>query len=332
MARRASTHFSYEQRINKILNAVSTDPARSFSLEELAGIACLSPFHLHRVFSAMTGETLAACVRRLRLETAANLLRFSSSLNITAVAVACGFSSSQNFARVFREWMGMSPGAFRAACGQGTPPVPPGQKRKTGNARPYDLTYTTDRTGAAARVQLEPNLAVLAKGADMNVDMKQLPEYRVAYVRQIGPYGPALAQAWERIMAWAGKNGLLGPDTAALGVSWDNPSLTPPERCRYDACVVLPQGFAADEQALAQEGICLQSLPAGLYACYRRPIRMDEYTAAWNELIGVWLPRSGYEVTGPGFEYYHPPLVCSEDPDLACDVSICLMVRQQEQK
>lgn len=122
MARRASTHFSYEQRINKILNAVSADPARVFSLEELAGIACLSPFHLHRVFSAMTGETLAACIRRLRLETAANLLRFSSSLNITAVALACGFSSSQNFARVFREWMGMSPGAFRAACGQGTPP------------------------------------------------------------------------------------------------------------------------------------------------------------------------------------------------------------------
>ena len=39
MARRASTHFSYEQRINKILNAVSADPARVFSLEELAGIA-----------------------------------------------------------------------------------------------------------------------------------------------------------------------------------------------------------------------------------------------------------------------------------------------------
>ena len=38
MARRASTHFSYEQRINKILNAVSADPARVFSLEELAGL------------------------------------------------------------------------------------------------------------------------------------------------------------------------------------------------------------------------------------------------------------------------------------------------------
>ena len=133
--------------------------------------------------------------------------------------------------------------------------MPPGQKRKPGNARPNDLTYTTDQAGAAARVQLEPNLAVLAKGEDMKVDVKQLPEYRVAYVRQIGPYGPALAQAWERIMAWAGKNGLPGPDTAALGVSWDNPLLDRLS-ARYDACVVPPR-FAADEQALAQEGICL---------------------------------------------------------------------------
>ena len=105
MPRRASTHFSYEQRINKILNAVSTDPARGFSLEELARIACLSPFHLHRVFSAMTGETLAACIRRLRLETAANMLRFSPGRSVTEIACACGFSSSQNFARLFRDWM-----------------------------------------------------------------------------------------------------------------------------------------------------------------------------------------------------------------------------------
>ena len=329
MPRRASTHFSYEQRINKILNAVSTDPARGFSLEELARIACLSPFHLHLVFSAMTGETLAACIRRLRLETAANMLRFSPGRSVTEIACACGFSSSQNFARLFRDWMGMSPSGFRAACRQGPPPAPPEQMRKPGNARPYDLRYSPDQAGAAARVQLEPNPAVLAKGADMNVEVKRLPEYRVAYVRQIGPYGPALARAWERITAWAGKSGLLGPETAALGVSWDNPGLTPPERCRYDACVALPEGFAADEQALAQDGVCLQSLPAGLYGCYRRPTRMDGYMTAWNELIGVWLPQSGYEAEGTAFEYYHPPLACSDDPDFACDVSFCIQVRRQ---
>lgn len=327
MPPRRITRFSYEQRINAILNAVSREPARNFSLKELAELACLSPFHLHRVFSAMTGETLGACIRRLRLETAANMLRYAPGRNVTDIAHACGFSSSQNFARMFREWAGMSPSLFRAACREGKSPRPGEQKRKPGNAMPYDLEYPANPGGMA---RLRPNAAVLAKGADMNVEIKTLPDFKVAYVRQTGPYGPALAQAWGLLMKWAGKNGLMGPQTTALGVSWDNPQLTPPERCRYDACVVLPEGFQAAGQALAGEGISLQTLEGGLYACYRRPTRMDEYGPAWSELMGVWLPQSGYECVGPGFEYYHPPLACSEDPGFACDVSFCIRVRKAD--
>lgn len=325
---RESTLYFYEQRINKVLNAVSKDPAHAFSLEELGAIACLSPFHLHRVFSAMTGETPGACLRRLRLETAANMLRYSPGQTVTAIAHACGFSSSQNFARIFREWMGETPSRFRAACGRGDPPVPLAQNRKQPIARAYLLEYVADVAGKAVRVTMLPNAAVLAKGVAMKVEIKNLPGYRLAYVRQIGPYGPALQQAWTQVTEWAGKNGLLGPQAAALGISWDNPELTPPERCRYDACVVLPEDFQADEQALARHGIGMQGLDPGQYACYRRPTRMNEYFQAWSELLGVWLPQSGYECLGAGFEYYHPPLSCDDNPDSAVDVSFCIPVRR----
>lgn len=328
MPRRESTLYFYEQRINKVLNAVSRDPAHAFSLEELGAIACLSPFHLHRVFSAMTGETPGACLRRLRLETAANMLRYSPGRTVTAIAHACGFSSSQNFARMFREWMGETPGRFRAACGQGEPPVPVAQNRKQRNARAYLLEYVVSDGDNAVHVKIVPNAAVLAKGVAMKVEIKDLPAYRVAYVRQTGPYGPGLEKAWNRIAEWAGKNGLLGPNDAALGISWDNPELTPPESCRYDACVVLPESFQADEQAMARSGVSVQRLDAGQYACYRRPTRMDEFFQAWGELFGVWLPQSGYECLGAGFEYYHPPLSCDDNPDLAIDVSFCIPVRR----
>lgn len=328
MPRRESTRYFYEQRINKVLNAVSREPARAFSLEDLGAIACLSPFHLHRVFSAMTGETPGACLRRLRLETAANMLRYSPGHSVTAIAHACGFSSSQNFARMFREWMGKTPGRFRAACGRGEPPVPLAQNRKQGNDRAYRLEYVALAAGNAVRVALIPNAAVLAKGVEMKVEIKNLPAYRVAYVRQTGPYGPVLQKAWTRITEWAGKNALLGPNAAVLGISWDNPELTPPERCRYDACVILPDDFQADEEGLAHSGVSVQRLEGGQYACYRRPTRMDEYFQAWGELFGVWLPQSGYECLGAGFEYYHPPLSCEENADSGMDVSFCIPVRR----
>ncbi|WP_241159667.1 helix-turn-helix domain-containing protein [Desulfovibrio sp. ZJ200] len=84
----------------------------------------------------MTGETPGARLRCLRLETAANMLRYSPGQTVTAIAHACVFFSSQNFARMFREWMGESPGRFRAACGQGKPPAPRAQNRKQPFVRP----------------------------------------------------------------------------------------------------------------------------------------------------------------------------------------------------
>lgn len=307
---------------------VSRDPAHAFSLEELGAIACLSPFHLHRVFSAMTGETPAACLRRLRLETAANMLRYSLGQTVTAIAHACGFSSSQNFSRMFRNgWVRCRAGSGRPAAGA-SPPVPISQNRKQRNVRAYLLKYVADVAGHAVHVKIVANTAVLAKGAEMKVEIKKLPGYRVAYVRQTGPYGPSLQEPWTRIMQWAGKNGLLGPKTEALGISWDNPDLTPPERCRYDACVILPEAFQADEQTLSQSGVNVQRVDGGEYACYRRPTRMDEYFQAWRELFGVWLPQSGYECLGAGFEYYHAPLSCDENPEAACDVSFCIPVRR----
>ncbi|MFC7560727.1 hypothetical protein ACFQ5D_00200 [Paenibacillus farraposensis] len=50
--------------------------------------------------------------------------------------------------------------------------------------------------------------------------METLPNYRIAYVRQVGPYGPA-------------ESAIL------LGIPQDNPQTTPPEKCRYDACIVI---------------------------------------------------------------------------------------------
>ena len=161
----------------------------------------------------------------------------------------------------------------------------------------------------------------------MNVIIQELPEYRLAYVRQIGPYGPALGQAWGRLMGWAGQSGLMGPEAACVGISWDNPEVTPAERCRYDACLVLAAGPQPDAAGLEAHGVSLQTLPGGPHACYRRPTKMHEYAEAWNELFGIWLPRSGYTCAGVPFEYYHPPLNCSDSPDFAADVSFCLPVQ-----
>ena len=83
------------------------------SLEELAKAAAVSPFHFHRIWRALTGETVRQTLLRLRLEVSRELLQ-SKDANVTETALAVGFGTPQSFARAFRRHTGMTPSEQRA--------------------------------------------------------------------------------------------------------------------------------------------------------------------------------------------------------------------------
>jgi len=103
-----STRQEYAARMNRVVDHIQSHLSESLDLEKLAGIACFSPFHFHRLFRAWMGETLQGFVHRLRLERAASELVFDLRKSITAIALDCGFSSSAAFARAFKEAFGVS--------------------------------------------------------------------------------------------------------------------------------------------------------------------------------------------------------------------------------
>ncbi|MEH3112335.1 AraC family transcriptional regulator [Pedobacter terrae] len=102
----------YQRRINEVIDHLNQNLDRSVSLEELASVACFSPFHFHRIFTALMGETVHAFTSRMRIEKAARLLKFSKE-SITAIATACGFSSAATLSRQFKQYFATSPGRYR---------------------------------------------------------------------------------------------------------------------------------------------------------------------------------------------------------------------------
>ena len=83
----------------------------------------------------------------------------------------------------------------------------------------------------------------------MNVGLIDLPPTRVAYLRKIGPYGPAIGDFWRGVVRpWMLSHGLEHAE--CFGVGLDDPTITPPAKCRYDACVAVPVGFQAGGQAV----------------------------------------------------------------------------------
>lgn len=82
------------------------------SLAELASAAAVSPFHFHRIWRALTRETVGQTILRLRMEASQEMLRVKDA-SVTETAVAIGFGTPQSFARAFRRHTGLTPSEHR---------------------------------------------------------------------------------------------------------------------------------------------------------------------------------------------------------------------------
>ena len=112
---------AYRTRVARAVAAIVADPLAEHRLEDLARLAHFSPFHFHRVYVGVVGETVAATVRRVRLAQATQLLE-SGDRSVFDVALAVGYDSPQAFTRAFGQFTGQSPRAFRQHMAD-TPPA-----------------------------------------------------------------------------------------------------------------------------------------------------------------------------------------------------------------
>ncbi|RIX59401.1 DNA gyrase inhibitor [Paenibacillus nanensis] len=114
----------------------------------------------------------------------------------------------------------------------------------------------------------------------MKTRVDMLPNYRIAYMRHIGPYGPSNAQIMESLKKWAQEEGLLTESAILFGIPQDNPRTTLPEKCRYDACIVIPEDFLMNE-----DGICEGKLLGGEYVLFKIKHTAEEIQKAWAEIF-----------------------------------------------
>jgi AraC family transcriptional regulator len=260
------------------------------SLDRLAAVACFSPFHFHRIFRALVGESVMEHVRRLRLERAALRLRSPGATRVIDVALDAGYETHEAFTRAFRAMFGVAPTGFRRA------------RRRPVGARPA-----------------VPAAKVPARRDGLSVRLERLPAIRAAFMRHVGPY-TQVGPTFERLLSWAGSRGLpADPDAPTFGLTWDDPDVTAPERLRYDACVPVPESIGAEGEV----GIHL--VPAREYAAvtYRGPYEGLDEVYRW--LCGAWPPRSGREVSAaPCLEFYRNDPRLTPPAELLTDVFLPL--------
>lgn len=100
------------ERLRRVCDYVEAHLAAELSLDELAGAACLSTYHLSRCFRRTTGTTLHSYVMARRTERARSLL-CDPRLTLADIAYRCGFASQSHFTAVFKKSVGLTPGHYR---------------------------------------------------------------------------------------------------------------------------------------------------------------------------------------------------------------------------
>jgi len=269
-------NLDYVGRVNRAIDHVTANLEGPLRLDDVARVAGFSPYHFHRIFQSLVGETLRDFVNRVRLERAVYLIAHGDPSSLTDVALACGFSSSSVFSRSFRTRFGVSPRAFDVEA-----------FRRAGHGR---LVDTLPEAGRLAR--LPP-----ASDPDrFKVQLRDLPARRVAYLRVFRPYeGTAAVDALTRLMTWAEERGLAGGQW--LGYQWEDPTIVPLELCRYDVGVEIPADANVDD------GVSVTTFPPMRVAEVEIAGRIELELEALDWLYTTWLPRSGYAPDHqPGFE------------------------------
>jgi AraC family transcriptional regulator len=308
----------YEKRVNRVIDHVRDHLADELTLADLARVAAFSRFHFHRVFAAFTGETLFGFIQRVRLERAAGALSSHPDQSVLAVALDHGFSSAAAFSRAFRARFGMSATEWRAGgAGRWRARQARALERWQRNQRQPNRKRGKAITGAHGETSRKSR-----EEAAMNVRVTELPVHHVAYMRYVGPYGAhGIPELWRKLRKWMETHDRLSDSTVTLGVAHDDPDITALDRCRYDACVVVPASFAADRW------VNVMDVPGGKFAVSDFEGTAHEIRGAWEALYRSWLPRSGYEPDDrPCLEVYRarPSGECSPG---AFRCELCMPVR-----
>jgi AraC family transcriptional regulator len=275
-------NLDYVDRVNRAVDYVTRNLDQPLPLEKVAKAACFSSYHFHRIFRALMGETLAAFVKRVRLERSVYLLSHRNGASLTEIALACGFASSSDFSRSFRGQYGVAPSRFDVET-----------FRLSGRKA---LEVSSAPPGERHRLRRLP----AGKNPDgFAVNLRKIPARRIAYIRVHRPYeGDHVVQAVKRLLTWAEARGLA--DGQWLGYQWEDPEIVPLEKCRYDVGLEVPDSVRGDGE------VSINTFPPCLIAEIDIAGSIEVELRALDWLYRTWLPSSGYAPAHqPGFEAWN---------------------------
>lgn len=247
---------NYRGKVEGVIAYVQANLDQDLSLDNLSAVACLSKFHLHRLFTAFANISLAKFIQMTRLRRASQQLVYAPSMSITDIAFDAGFENAESFSRAFKKAFDQRPSDFRSQP----------------NWQPWRQSFT---------------LSVFQGRSDMQVNIVDFKETLIAALEHRGDHN-LLHQTLNKFIAWR-KTTKFRPDTSATyNIVYGDPNSTEPDEFRMDVAVAVDQPVQASDY-----GILNKVIPSGRCAVLRHLGSSDNIEDSALYLYREWLPESG---------------------------------------
>ena len=253
--------------VSKALWYIENNFAGEITLDQIAGVAGVSRYHVSRAFGEAIGRPITLYVRGRRLTEAARVL-VSGATDILTVALESGYGSHEAFTRAFREQFGQTPESVRA------------QRHLDNIALVEAVNMNQPVLKDIAEPRFESRPAFLVAGLSARYDYETC--------------GGGIPAQWQRFGPYIGNvAGQVG--TEAYGVRYNSD-----DRGLDYLCGVEVTEFSQLPPELQRVRV-----PANRYAVFTHSGHVSTIRSTWFAIWNKWLPKSGHELAdAPDFERY----------------------------
>lgn len=280
----------WQQRVNTVKDYIRANLTSDLKLASVAEVAHASPYHFHRMFKAVCGETVAAFTRRARLERAAYLMKAAPKRPLGSIAIEAGFPTLAEFSRAFKRQYGLAPRSWDRSselnilpdCVQEIPPYPANHA--------FDAQIVSHDACRLAYIRIHTWFEV-----------------------------DKLKVGFTHLTDWLAARGVDWRHQPLIGMSWDHYQTTPIENIRYDLAFPVPEIIAGDGE------FGIYTLPAFRAVEVHCQGSLVTVAQAWDYLYDDWFVASRYEPANlPAMKRFcqHPDVLDWASWDLKCSIAL----------
>lgn len=245
----------YIRKVNLAIDYIEKNYHKKIVVTKLAEIAGLSHYYFHRIFKAVTGETVNDYIKIFKMARIYKSL-VKSDKKIIDIAMDLGYQNSANLSRDIKKYFNCSPSEIRSE-----------------KFRPITREYKSD---------LKLNIHYCG--------IKSIPDRNIVYERVVEGYNTLDIQAaFKKILDVLISEKCDLMEIKSLGIGHDDPDYVDSSKCRYDACIVTDNISKVDLSMFNS-----RVLKGGSYASFLFEGTADEFANAWDYIFKKWVIKSSY--------------------------------------